>query len=181
MANIVYVSNANTNNYAVGSDSNTYTQAQSKSTPWLTLTHAMQNCNSGDTIVYNNCVFVETGGISSGVRNFILMADPTLSAFGATLQSSNSNAPITLNNVASNGTIISGLVVDQQNACNFGLNTDSSHQLSNITVTGCKFINPKAGGMIRFNDVINGVITNNIVDITGATSGNAGIDIKSGN
>jgi parallel beta-helix repeat protein len=48
-----YVSNTATNGFAVGSDANSTAQAQSKSTPWLTIAGALAKVASGDTLRLN--------------------------------------------------------------------------------------------------------------------------------
>ncbi len=167
-----YVSNAATNGYAVGSDSNTTGQAVSKSTPWLTIAHAMSAASGGDTLILNGCTFVETAYLNPG-KQLTVKADAGLTA---TIQdATGSDSRVIHFSQASQGSVLgaagSTIVLDGQNANSGCLTTDSSNQLSSLTIIGVQAKNFTQYGMRLFknaNFVMNDA--NWSIDVSGCTN-----------
>lgn len=74
----LYVSNAATNGYAIGNDSNTAAQMQSKSTPALTLSGAVTAATAGDTIILNPEVYKAATYVNISKANLTIQSDPDL-------------------------------------------------------------------------------------------------------
>lgn len=137
----VYVSNSATNGYQIGNDANTYAQAQSKDTPWLTVTKAVSSAvSNGDTVVIND-----------GTYNEASFVGPARSSL--TINSENDYGAIIRNNLAAQtrvfhvgaaatGLTLGKVVLDANNDDTYCMTFDSTNPVSSLTINGTKFLNP---------------------------------------
>jgi hypothetical protein len=139
----IYVSNSTSNGYQTGSNANSYLQAQSTSTPWLTIAHAVAAARAGDTIVVNNGTYSEDSGsgyLSVFVANLTLQPDSGLSAYGVTIRAASGGAARVLHVAqAGQGLVVGAVVLDGQSLQTECVSTDSSNQLSSLTFHGTMF------------------------------------------
>lgn len=108
----VYVSNSASNEYSLGSDSNSYVLSQNKATPKLSLTSAISAAVAGDTIVLNNGTYVEPGIIIIG-KALTINGE---SDYGVTLQVTGTPTYLVAPTVG--GVTLGKVIVDAQNIAN---------------------------------------------------------------
>jgi len=193
----IYVSNSSSNGYAIGNNSNTYTQAQNKSTPKLTVAGGISVAQSGDTIVINNGTYVESSYLNPGVSNLTINPE---SDYGVTVQVSGTpsyifvptTAGLTIgkiildgqniaNEIIHPGAVFSGLTINGTRMLNFKqFAIDDVGRMTNLTMTGGWFIqtttstNSADGINLSLGNSTNS-ITNGTINITTSASGVAGI------
>lgn len=160
----VYVSNSATKGYAVGNDSNTYAQAQNKSTPWLTVTKAVSSAvSNNDTIVINDGTYSETSYLYINTRTGLTITnDPvTGQPYGVVVQVQSPQGRIIHEVQGGQGLTIGPIVLDAQNSTSVNITTDSTNPVTSLTLNGTKLLNPttnfiSAGHLTNFswNNVI---------------------------
>lgn len=137
----VYVSNSATNGYQIGNDANTYAQAQSKDTPWLTVTKAVSSAvSNGDTIVINDGTYNEASFVGPARSNLTINSE---NDYGAIIRN-NLAAQTRVFHVgaAATGLILGKVVLDANNDDTYCMTFDSTNPVSSLTINGTKFLNP---------------------------------------
>jgi len=133
-----YVSNSASNGYQVGDNANTTAQAQSKSTPWLTLVGANTKATHGDTIIVNSGTYPEAELSTFGIvftkgANWISDGGyVTIAKSGLTV------APAAFNHGA-NSISLAGFVFDGLGGSTEAI--DFYNNLLSINFVDCKFLN----------------------------------------
>jgi hypothetical protein len=144
---VYYVSKSTDNGFAVGSDSNSAAQAQSKATPWATISKAVSTAANGDIIVINDGTY---SGTELGATNFVSLAAKLLNFFafrsGNVTISSSAGAVtglIRINNVpATSGVTFYGLIFDGASLSTPVFCDNASANTPTITFTNCTWQNP---------------------------------------
>jgi hypothetical protein len=185
-----YVSNSATNGYAVGSDSNTLTQALSKSTPFLTISKFVASAATGDTCVINNGTYSEsTAGV--GYLNIAVSKSYTFlpeTSGQVIIKPATSTTRAVHLNISTGKTITFGaVVIDGNNTATSGVTYTTNATLFYVSFTGTTFQNCSVGLTVsaakvnlsiincifNTNNVIfssNGVMTDSSLLIQGCTA-----------
>jgi len=191
-----YVSNTATNGYGVGSDSNNTTQAQNKSTPWLTISGAHTNMTAGDIIIINDGTYNVGAGFTmtkygtfqaenegtviilatTYAFNITLASDGTLNFTGIYFDGNDQDtvAAINLNDVAFVQTL--NITNCTFHNCNYDIIILEDEV--NLTITGCTFDGSIWTNILRIgqtNKMVSGLLvfnsnTINITDVVPTTS-----------
>jgi hypothetical protein len=150
---VYYVSKAASNGFAVGSDSNTTTQAKSMATPWATISKFISSAAAGDICVINDGSF---SGTELGASNFIAMTGSKLfnlfaynSGQVTCSASSAVSGLVRINSVpASGSSIINGIIFDDAaTGSHVVLCDNASGNMPTLTFTNCTFKNPTLFGI----------------------------------
>ena len=145
----IYVSNSATNGYALGSDSNTYAQAQNKSTPYLTLTKATSlSIANGDTIIINDGIYNEAAAVIPARYGLTITNDSATGVSGGVIIRAATNTSRVLHLPLNGGTTqaytIGPIVLDANNTQSTCVTIDSVNDVANLVINGTKFLNPTA-------------------------------------
>lgn len=135
-----YVSNSATNGYAVGTDSGA---AATKGAPWLTMSYAVANASSGDTIVANCGTYTNTGSLTPAATNLIIQSEIELCA---TITSSSGTNSVLLVNLAASGIAVRDVILDGAGTKNAGVTFDPSNDVT-ASFYGTRVINTRTNGM----------------------------------
>jgi len=141
-----YVSSTADNGYAVGNDSNSAAQAQSKATPWLTVQGAIANASvvSTDTIIIN--------GGAVAATNLYTATTFFNDSKGLTFQGDNSprltsaaaQARVFNQNTTANSTF-TGLILDGLGNATSPFTISAAASAPTVTIDGCIFRDTVAG------------------------------------
>lgn len=135
----VYVSKAATNGYAIGNDSNTYAQMQSKSTPALTVKGCLTKVQAGDTIVINDGLYNETGGsVQISVANLTINAE---NDYMTTIRCATGDTRVILQNDTGTGLTLGRLVIDANYAQQNCVQQLTSANVGDLTLNGTRLTN----------------------------------------
>lgn len=135
-----YVSNEATNGYAIGADSGT---AATKGAPWLTMSYAVANASSGDTIVANCGTYTNTGSLTPAATNLIIQSETPLCA---TITSSSGTTSVLQVNVAATGITVKDVILDGAGTKAAGITFDASNNVT-TTLQGTKIVNVRTHGL----------------------------------
>lgn len=134
----IYVSNSATNGYAVGDDSNTYAQSQSKSTPVLTVTRALAIAQAGDTIKINDGTYSEASYVSVSAANLIINAE---NAHQVTIRAASGTTRVVHQASTGTGLTLGNIIVDANNTQQYCLTHDSTNTVNDLAISSTHFIN----------------------------------------
>jgi len=130
----IYVSQSETNGYAIGNDANTRAQAASKSTPKLTITSALSASVAGDIIVVNDGTYQSATAHTITKAIDIISENNTLPI----VQLTSAGIRALIANPSTLSVELVGVTVDANSLASYGLDIQAG--LSSTIADGCKFL-----------------------------------------